>query len=128
MGRGRELGGARAFQKHRVGESFDPGGVLACRGRHLFDRCTRADPGLNLLGGQHVRHLGIGLSWQGVTAQRGAEAVVRTKDELLGALGRLADDACARPTVVEVESDDLQFSHVRPPRAAQRSPYFVIAP
>jgi hypothetical protein len=81
-----------------VREPLDPTGVDACRTRDLLDGCASADPGLNLLGRQHRWNLDIDLIGHGcsaVTAQRGAETVVWTKNELLARVGRLTDDALA---------------------------------
>ena len=98
----------------------------------LLDRCACADPGLDVLGAQHVWDLDVdlGLARRGlVAAYGGPQPVVGAQDELLPGVVGLADDALA----VDVESDDLQFPHgdllrAGAPGPISRSPYCVIGP
>src|SRR5689334_18522875 len=90
-------------------EPLHPGYLDARRLGDLLDGCARANSGLNLLGTQHVRNLGIELGLAGsgsVATNGGTQPVVSPQDELLGVVA-FADDALA----VNVEPDDLEFPH-----------------
>ena len=65
-----QLGGARAFQQHRVGEPLDALDIHPGGRRHLLDGCAGADAGLNFLGTQHAGDLDVdmGLTHPGSVA------------------------------------------------------------
>src|SRR6478609_8879828 len=91
-------------------ESLHPGDVDACGLRDLLDGCARANPGLNLLGRQHVWNLSIGSGLAGtgfVATHGGTQPVVCAQDELLVRVVAFTDDAFA----INVESDDREFPH-----------------
>ncbi len=109
--RGRcQLGGAGAFQQHRVGKPADPRDVGARRRGHLLDGRTGANFGLNFFGAQHVCDYNIELRlllrWR-LAAQDRMQPFVGHQLELFCGFFTLADDVFA----VVIEPNHFEFPH-----------------
>src|SRR6202048_1983429 len=102
-------------------EPLHPGDVPSGRLGDLFDRCPRADAGLNFLGTEHACDLDVDFTLAAAdrfTPHGRTQPVVCAQQEPLARLLALADDVFA----VDVEANHRKFPHADLLRAAALSP------
>jgi hypothetical protein len=94
-----------------VGEALDLGYINPRGFGDFFDRCSRSNAGLNILGTQHAFDLVVscGLAQpRPIATHCGAKPVVYPDQEFVGGVATFADDVLT----VDIESDESEFPHV----------------
>src|ERR1700738_3017473 len=102
-------------------EPLHPGDVPSGRLGDLFDRCPRADAGLNFLGTEHACDLDVDFTLAAAdrfTLRGRTQPVVCAQQEPLAQLVALADDVFG----VDVEATHRKFPHADLLRAVAPSP------